>query len=328
MATFRKRGTRWQAQIFLRGVRASKTFLTKLEAQQWASQTETDILNGNDCTIFPGAGKTFGDLLKRYADEVSSTKRGEDWELQRIAHTLRQPIADIELQNFDQRDIAAWRDRRLRTVSDSTVRREWALLSHACGVAVKEWKWLKENPMREVRKPPQTESRDRIASDDEIARLLYALGYQPDETPKTISAKIGACMIFAIETAMRAGEIAGLTWDRVFLDKRYCKTFGKTPAARRDVALSAEAIRVINQLPRDHETVFNLSTSQIDSLFRKAKKNALVTDLHFHDMRHTAITRLAKKLDVLPLARMIGHRDLKMLLIYYNETAENIAGRL
>lgn len=74
--------------------------------------------------------------------------------------------------------------------------------------------------------------------------------------------------------------------------------------------------------------VFGLNESQVDALFRKAKGLAGITDLHFHDTRHTAITRLAKKVPVLDLARMVGHRDIKMLMVYYNESAEDIARRL
>jgi integrase len=63
-------------------------------------------------------------------------------------------------------------------------------------------------------------------------------------------------------------------------------------------------------------------------MFRKAKARAMIADATFHDTRHLAITRLAKKLDVLDLARMVGHRDLRQLQIYYNETAEVMAVRL
>ncbi len=114
----------------------------------------------------------------------------------------------------------------------------------------------------------------------------------------------------------------------VEIDRRFLRVrAGKTSAAKRDVPLSAEASRVLNQMPK-FDTVFGISAAQIDSLFRKAKCKALVDDLHFHDLRHTAITRLAKKLDVLTLARMVGHRDLRMLLIYFNLSAEDMAGML
>lgn len=123
-----------------------------------------------------------------------------------------------------------------------------------------------------------------------------------------------------------AGEIAGLTWERVNLDRRYLTVpSGKTASAKRDVPLSTEAIRIINQLERKGDVVFNLTTQQIDVLFRKAKARALIDDLHFHDSRAEAITRLASKIDILTLARMVGHRDLRMLQIYYRESAEDIA---
>lgn len=326
MATFQKRGTSWRAIVRKLGVVQSETFPTKTAAQAWASQLEADIATGKAGGI---PNKTFGDLLTRYAEEVSPTKRGERWERLRIGLTLRDPVASVHLRDFDSRAVAAWRDRRLTQVSAASVHREWNLLSNACTIAVREWKWLKDNPMREVKRPTEPEARDRLATDDEIERLLFALGYDHGAAPVTVTARAGAAMLFAIETAMRAGEIAGLTWANVKLEQRYCKIEGgKTSAAKRDVPLSAEAIRIIEQMPKDAATVFSVTTAQIDALFRKAKARAMIDNLHFHDMRHLAITRLAKKLDVLPLARMVGHRDLRMLMIYYNESAENMAGKL
>jgi integrase len=103
----------------------------------------------------------------------------------------------------------------------------------------------------------------------------------------------------------------------------------KTRAGVRSVPLSTKALAIIEQLKGvDENLVFNVKSSQLDSLFRKAKKLAAVEDLHFHDTRHEAITRLAKKLDVLELARMVGHKDLNMLLVYYNKPASDLAKKL
>lgn len=326
MASIQKRVRGWFAQVRRAGVSKSASFSTKAEAVAWATGVEAEILSGKRGEV---PDKTFGELLEKYRDEVSPTKRGERWERLRIGLTLRDPVAAVHLRDFDSRAVAGWRDRRLTQVSAASVHREWNLLSNACTIAVKEWKWLRENPMREVKRPAEPEARDRLATDDEIERLLFALGYDYDARPETVTARVGAVMLFAIETAMRAGEIAGLTWVNVKLEQRYCKIDGgKTSAAKRDVPLSAEAIRIIGQMPKGSATLFNVTTAQIDALFRKAKARAVIGDLHFHDMRHLAITRLAKKLDVLPLARMVGHRDLRMLMIYYNESAEDMSARL
>jgi integrase len=127
---------------------------------------------------------------------------------------------------------------------------------------------------------------------------------------------------------MRAGEIAALTWADISDSVAKCRR-GKTAAARRDVPLSPAALAIIRQLkPLKTATVFAIEAGQIDSHFRKATGKAAIADLHFHDSRHTAVTALSRKLDVLALARMIGHRDLRMLQRYYNESAHEIAKRL
>lgn len=332
MATFEKRGKSWRVQIKRNGIRRSGTFDTKAEASAWAAKVEAEIIDGKRGAVL---NKTFGDLLDRYAEKVSPTKRGERWEQIRIELLKRDEVARVKLPDLKPSHFAEWRDRRLKDVSAASVRREWNLLSNALNVAVREWHWLPENPLKAVKRPEPPEARDRRISDGEIERLLFALGYDYSNPPETATARTGAAFLFAIETAMRAGEIAGLTWDRVFLGRRHVRiTTAKTAAGTRSVPLSTEAARILGQMKaaamgaEDATTVFRLNTQQIDALFRKAKARALIEDLHFHDTRHEAITRLAKKLDVLDLARMVGHRDLRQLMVYYNATAEELAGRL
>lgn len=328
MASLRKKGNGWEASVCRKGVRRSRTFDTKTEAQHWAADVEREILDGVGGKI---PDKSLGELLARYAVDVSPSKRGADWEVKRINAMRRDEITSVKLSNLRPEHFAAWRDRRLRVVAVGTVLREWNLIRHAVNVAINEWGWLKDNPIKGVKRPAQPLPRDRLISDDELERLLYALGYDFEKPPTTISARVGASLLFAIETAMRAGEICGLCWDDVDLDRRVAMLWQTKNGHRREVPLSAEAARIIEQckgVGLDDSAVFGLHASQIDSLFRKAKKMALIDDLHFHDSRATAITRLAKIVDILTLARITGHRDLRMLQIYYRESASDIAKRL
>jgi integrase len=324
MAYIRKRGKGYYVEIRKNGIKKHATFDTKYEANQWAADTESLILAGKSKGI---PDITFGALMERYRDEVTTTKRGQKWETTRINLLLKDPLAYIRLPNLDQRNFAEWRDRRLKSVSAASVLREWNILSSACSIAVKEWKWLPAHPMKDVKRPATPRARERRPSQKEIDSLLYTLGYDGN-TPSTITARVGAAFAFAIETGMRAGEIAGLTWDRVYLEERYLKTFGKTQAARRDVPLSPKAIAILNSLDKSEELVFQLKTGQIDALFRKARDKALIKDLHFHDSRAEAVTRLASKLNINALAMAIGHKDLRMLTIYYRESASDIAKKL
>ena len=325
MASVRKKGAGYEAMVARKGIRKSGTFRTKTEARMWAAEIERDILRGDHAKV---ADKSFADLMQRYGAIVSPAKRGVRWELMRIGVVCRDPIADVRLEDLSPAHFAAWRDRRLESVSVATVLRDWNLISHALNIAVNEWEWLPENPIKRVKRPKSPAHRERRISQDEIDRLLFALGYDYIEKPKTITARVGAAMLFAIETAMRTGEIVSLSWVNVELDERVARLPITKNGLPRDVPLSAEAVRIIEQVRTDSDFVFDLKTSQIDSLFRKAKKRAMIEDLHFHDTRAEAITRLAKKVDILTLARISGHRDLRQLQIYYRESMADIAKRI
>lgn len=325
MASFRKKGNGWEASICRKGIRASKTFDTKLEASHWAAETEKEIISGKHGEI---PNKTFGDLLTRYAETVSVKKRGAQWEQHRINAFLRDEFTDVKLSHLKPETFSLWRDRRLTSVSTGTVLREINLLSHAINTAIKDWGWLKVNPLSGISRPSEPLPRDRLITDREIEKLLFSLGYDYDRKPVGVSERVGAAMLFAIETAMRAGEIAKLTWEYVNLEKRTARLVETKNGHKRDVPLSSEAIRILEQIKSDTESVFNLEASQIDVNFRNAKARCMIDDLHFHDTRHTSITRLAGKLDVLELARMVGHKDLRQLQIYFNKSAEDIAKKL
>lgn len=127
---------------------------------------------------------------------------------------------------------------------------------------------------------------------------------------------------------MRAGEICSLVaTDIVGRTATLQQTKNGT---KRGVPLSRRAAELLLLLPEvpPQEPLFGVTARSLDALFRKAKKRALIEDGTFHDTRHLAIPRLAKKLNVLDLARMVGHKYLRQLQLYYNETAELMAARL
>ena len=209
-------------------------------------------------------------------------------------------------------------------MSPSTVNREMVLISGAFTVARKEWGWVSVNPVSDVRKPTKPPPRDRRVSASELDELIALAGTDlNNQTARAIHA-----FRFAIETGMRAGEIVGLEWSDVNLVKGVAQLHQTKNGSSRRVPMSPKAIELLKELPSRDGQCIQISSQNLDTLFRKIRDNAKIVDLKFHDSRHEAITRLAKKLDVLSLARVVGHKDIRMLQIYYNETAEELAERL
>ena len=321
MASITKHKNGWRAHVARQGVRKSKLFDSKREAQDWAARQEYLILHGEKAA----ARERLLHLLDRYAREVSPKKRGARWEQIRLEKLSRDQLAQKRLGDLTAQDFASWRDRRLQEVSSGTVRREMELLSAVLIVARKEWGLIGANPMADVRRPANNPARDRVVTDDELERLAVSAGNDLNNA----TARAFQAFLFSCETAMRAGEVVGLTWDRVDLGRRVARLDKTKNGTARDVPLSTAAVDILRGLEGLHPSrCFVLSSGQLDALWRKLRDRAGVVGLRYHDSRHTAITKLAKKLEVLELARMVGHRDLRQLLTYYNETAESLARKL
>lgn len=322
MATYRKRGQRWRVEVMRNGERVSKTFDTKAQAAAWAS----DFTSGH-----AGANRTLDEALSRYAREVTPTKRGRHWEAIRLkAFRERLPFAHRRIADVTPDLIGKWRDARLAAgLKPATVTRELILLSSVFQTARIEWRWVSSNPVREVRKPAGSKPRKRIISADEVDVLCAALGYQGG-SPKTASERVAVALLVALETAMRAGELCSLTAADMHLAQRYVHLDMTKNGEERDIPLSAEALRLLKLVPDG----FGLDARVLDTLFRRARDTAAqnypdLASVHFHDSRRTATIALAKKLDVMTLAKMTGHKDLKILMsTYYQINASEVADRL
>lgn len=319
MASIRKRGDSWRVELYKNGVRESASFDTKAQAATWALERESEL-----------SGKrlpdhTLAEALTKFAREVSPKHKGERWEIVRLTKLGRLPMARKRIAAVTTTDISEWRDARLKAVEPASVRREMTLLRAVFQIAIEEWGWLRINPFASVKKPPPTPSRKRRISETEIERAVTALGYDGGE-PENASQRVALAFLFALETAMRSGEIVGLTWDKVGA-KSVALPVTKNGDAR-SVPLSTRAREILKLLPRDGDLVFGLDDALRDALWRKGRDRAKIPNLHFHDSRAEAIWRLSKKLDVLQLARMIGHRDIKSLQLYYHESADELADQL
>jgi integrase len=323
--TYTKRGNRLRAEIMVNGQRKSKTFDTKRQAQAWVAESVT-----TDTGVAIATG-TLRELCERYKSEVSETKRGEHWEVIRLDMYARkyEDLFDRKLTTIQREDIERVIKDRLKQVKPSTVNRDLNLIGNVFKYA-RRWRMMSHNPMTDIKRPKDPEARNRRVLDTEIEQLLVALNYSDDLPITSQRQKVAIAFLIALETAMRQGEIAKTKWSDVHIDERYIflpHTITKT-AVSRNVPLSARAIELIGRLDQNKETMLGVSAGVVSTMFRAAVANCGIDNLTFHDARHEATTRLAGKLQVLDLARVTGHRDIKQLMTYYNKDARELAGLL
>lgn len=329
MATVSRHGKGWRAQIRRKGhPPVSKTFPKKSAAWAWAHVTEPALLAG---ALNPSK-HTVREALEKYRDEVSPKKGGARWERLRLAAFARHPIADRAIGTITADHLGAWRDDRLgmagkvtgtyaRPVKGSTVRRELNLWDSVLEVARKEWKWIQVNPARDVEKPPNPRSRQKGIPAAVIKPMERHLA-------GPMGREVFLGWVLGMDSAMRAGEMWGL--DRTQIDMRsYVAHLSKTKNGdERDVPLFPLARKCIRELLADgRDKLFTVDLATRDALFRKARKAAGLKGFTFHDSRSEGISRLSKRMDVLELARVVGHRDINSLLIYYRADAAAIARR-
>lgn len=326
--------TRYRAQVSLKGYPSqSATFERKTDAKRWAQQTEAAIREGRHFKTTEAKRHTFRELVDRYIKDVIPTK-GEQRHTQRAQlEWWRSRIGDYTLADVTPALIAECRDELLngttrtgRRRSPATANRYLAALSHCFSVAVREWGWLDDSPMRKVRRPQEPRGRDRLLSDDERARLLNEC--------QAISEPLYTIAVIALSTGARHGEIVGLKWEDVDL-QRGAIILRKTKNKEiRAVPLAGLALKLIKELGKvrriDSKFVFpGRRPGQpfaIRSPWARAVKAAGIENFRFHDLRHAAASYLAMNGATLAeIAEILGHKTLQMVRRYSHMTERHTA---
>lgn len=329
MASFTKTGKGWRAQVYVQGVRDSATHRTRREAEAWAARRETELRE--HIKKLPGERIALREVLQRYADEVSPGKRGERWELLRLQAFAESVLpVDLPIARVTAEHIALWRDSRLGQVQAGTVLREFNLLSSVLEQARREWRLIDANPARDVRRPRAPDHREVVITRAQIKAMLAAMGYSPGKPVREARHAVAACFLVALRTGMRAGELCGLTWDRVYADHVTTPhKMGRTAQSLRTVPIDAKAARLIGRMRGwDERLVFGVKTASLDAMFRKYRQRAGMDGFTFHDSRHTAATWMARRVDVLTLCKVFGWAQTTQALTYYNPSASSIAEML
>jgi integrase len=327
MATFRLRSNKWQARVQKKGYEAvTKSFITKADAIKWARQIESEIDKCSFTNTLASERITFKELVLRYLKEVTPKTKSAVEDGFRLRALSRKPIAQLNMLALTPTKIAEYRDIRLKEVSAGTVIRELAYFSSVINHARMEWGININNPIPLIKKPETPPSRTRVLRDSEKERLFDVL----KPRFKNSNAWILLIVQFALESAMRQGEILSLRWSDIDLNKRTAHLETTKNGDRRTVPLSTRAVQILQEIPQSFDgRVFPMNRPALCANFLSACRRANIEDLHFHDLRHTAITNMAGKFsNILELSAVTGHRQLSMLKRYYHPKAEDLALKL
>lgn len=344
MATIKKRGDRWQAQVCVRGKRRAKTFIQKAEAKRWALQQEIAFQAG-ETLIEP---ITLGELMDRYVRERAVQKHNLKYDTVKSKWFAKSPIGPVLLADLTPDVLKQFQDERLAAISTAGVKREFTLLRSALNFAV-ERHWLPSNPLKQVKPARDNPHRERVATPEEIDMICVAAGWGRKTPPTTQTARVAAAFVLSCLTGMRGGEILQIRSE--WIDGRVIHLPASATKTRigRDVALQSAAVEIVEAVRSLGlgEPIWQVSDANRDAIFRKLRDRCGLRDvvdangsivkqgLHFHDGRATFCTWAASpgkggapRLDVLALARQLGHGDLRMLQRYYRPSAEELAERL
>ncbi len=323
MASFRFRNNRWQARVQRKGQKdLAKSFLNKPDAEKWARSIEIEIDRGTYINSDYAQKTLFKEIFQRYLDDLALHIKSADNQSIRVRKLMKHPIAEVNMAQLSPKHIADYRDERLKVIKPNTVIRELAILSSVINHARREWGLNITNPVKMIKKPSSTPGRNRILNDEELSRLFIQL--------ENISPWYKPLVEFALETSMRRGELMSLLWVNINFDKSVAFLPLTKNGDSRYVPLSLKAIRILKLLPRDIEgRVFPLNKQTVSILFLRAARRAKVLDVHFHDLRHMAITRLASKFsNPIEIAAISGHKSLSMLKRYTHIKAEDLVQKL
>ena len=278
MGCVRKRGKSWNAQVRIAGWRSfTKSFKSKSDAKLWIDELERKLHSAPIPDIPIDRKIALGELLIKYADEVSPSHKGCVAETCRLKSIARRWIGELDIRYLTKQHFIQYRDDRMTVVTGSSVGSELALMKRVLDTAVKKWGYgIPYNPIKDIEFPKGSTARTRRLVGDEKEHLLTAASSQRN-------IYIASIVEFAIETGMRRSEILKLRWCDVDLENGFASLYDTKNGEDRRVPLTRRCIEVLQTAPQTDELVFPISATCLHLAWNRTRNKVGITDLRFHD---------------------------------------------
>ncbi|MGS1076634.1 site-specific integrase [Pseudoxanthomonas beigongshangi] len=318
MAVIEKRGAKWRALVRVKGhPTASRTFNGKRSAEEWARTTEDALRSGKGLK----EEMTLAQLIDRYSREMArfkpltATKRGnlKRWEETLGSRTLTSLTGQDVLDHVAKRKISA-----------ATMAMELGFLAEVLAAGRSLWNLTIPDivaavrpTLRRAKKIGKPQERDRRPTKKEMETLEGFFRHNFGKIP------MRDIIPFAVETAMRMGEIVSLRWEdyqpgnKPMILIRDRKDPNEKDGNDQWVPLLGDAAKIIERQEREGALIFPYKADSVGAAFRRACIRLQINDLHFHDLRHEGTSRLFERgYQIHEVALVTGHRDWKSLKRY------------
>ena len=328
MASIRRFRGKWQVQVRRLGYpAASKSFINRKDAETWARHTET-ALDRATLPVDPQKVRsvTLGEMVERYAKEVTPRKRSAYAEMSRVRLLRADPIFKVTLARLTPNLIREYLERRMETVCGETARKDGKLIRQVLDMARRQWGiGLGANPAELVELPPPCKPRTRRLTEADLTRLATGLG-------RTRNRHLALAIELAVHTGMRRGELLGARWIDLDLERHVLLIPTTKTGQPRTIPLTPSALGTIEKLragSAGSDRLLPITANALRLAWERLKQRAGIVDLRFHDLRHEAVSRFFEAgLSVPEVALISGHRDPRMLFRYTHLRPEDVAKKL
>jgi integrase len=306
--------------------RSAETTDRKL-AQRIYDKIKGEIAESRWFEKLPGEEKPFREMMEKYLNEHSARNKAPRSHIRDRSLTdhLLASFGDFTLVDITPKLITEYKTkRREEGASPRTVNYELTLMGHAFNLAIREWEWCKENPVRKVSKERVNNLRERWLTLKEEEALLK-------ESPKWLQEMIA----FSINTGLRQGEILNLQWPQIDLFRKTMTILEQKNKGKDTLPLNEKALEVLKAIAKVRHIKNNyvfysangtpIDASNLRRIFYSATRKAQIEDFHWHDLRHTFATRLVQAgVDIYTVQKLGRWKNISMVMRYAHHYPESL----
>jgi integrase len=330
-----RRGRIWHMTFFCRGKRYRKSTETTNRnlAQRIYDRLKSEIAEGKWFEKLPGELKNFGEMMDKYETEHVSQKASAR-QYKGYIRNLRSFFKDIPLLEITPSLINDYKlKRRNDGVGPASINRELAVLRNAFNKALREWGWVRDNPVTRIPMEKEPPGRVRYLTDEEFGKLLRAC-------PEWLRPII----LTARHTGLRKENILSMKWNQVDLSRRVITIERTKNGERLGLPINETLLELFKKLSKvryiGSEHVFYHPPArkksakgtfngrryyEVKTAFQNALKEAGIKDFRFHDLRHCFASALVQRgADLYEVQRLLGHKSHVMTQRYAHLAPENL----